>query len=136
MTLKIGDTVSLTQVRKATLSRSGSNSTAFTLEDNLTLDILIENQGHVTGGTDMQDPKGILGNVTINKQILINWEMYPLNLDNPDEWRGAIQNHSNSVQDPPVFFSDVPAFYSGSVYAESNGDTFLKFQNWHKVRSF
>ena len=121
------------------MSRSGSNNTVFTLENNLTLDILIENQGHITGGTDMQDPKGILGNVTINKEILVNWEMNPLNLDNAEEWRGAIQTHLNSVQDPLVFFSDVPAFYSGSFYAESDGiqgDTFLKFQNWHKVMNF
>jgi len=122
------------QLRKATLSRAGSNSTAFTLRDNLTLDILVENQGHITGGSDMQDPKGILGNVTINSEILIHWEMYPLNLDSPDEWREALHSHSTGV--PPSFFSDVPTFYSGTVYAAESegvpGDTFLKFQNWHK----
>ena len=122
-------------MRKATLSRSGSNSTFFTLESNLTLDILVENQGHITGGSDMQDPKGILGNVTINKEVLIHWELYPLNLDSADEWRGALQNHRTG--DPTAFFSDVPTFYSGSVHAASDGiqgDTFLKFQNWHKVK--
>ena len=94
----------------------------------------MENQGHITGGSDMQDPKGILGNVTINKETLISWEMYPLNFDNAEGWTKALQMHT--TENPTEFFSDVPALYSGPFYTASDGipgDTFLNFQNWHKV---
>lgn len=118
------------QVRQATLHRSGPNSTMLTIERSLTLDILVENQGHHTGSSDMQDPKGIVGNVTINKEILTSWEMYPLNLDNITGWEKP-QIHSTSK----VGDTFTPTFYSGLIFPTPDGipkDTFIRFRNWHK----
>ena len=42
----------------------------------------------------MQDPKGILGNVTINKEILVDWEMYTLHLQSSQGWSEAFKSQS------------------------------------------
>lgn len=102
-----------------------------TIGSSLTLDILVENQGHHTGSSDMQDIKGIVGNVTINKEILTSWEMYPLNLDNITGWEKP-RTHSTSKTDDAF----TPTFYSGFIYPTPDGipkDTFMRFRNWHKV---
>ena len=82
----------------------------------------------------MQDPKGILGNVTINKEILVDWEMYTLDLQSSQGWSEAFKNDNTGTASN--LLSDVPTFYHGffSISPDgSPGDTFLKFQNWHKV---
>ncbi len=45
------------------------------------LQIMVENQGRICFGPDINDFKGILGNVTLNKHPLQKWKMtgYPLN---------------------------------------------------------
>ena len=103
-----------------------------TIGTNLTLDILVENQGHITGGSDMQDPKGIVGNVSINKENLTDWELYPLNLNNITGWEKPLTNSRSKAGD-----TFTPTFYSGLIFPTPDGvpkDTFIKFQNWHKVR--
>lgn len=103
-----------------------------TIGRSLTLDILVENQGHHTGSSDMQDPKGIVGNVTINKENLTDWEMYPLNLDNITGWEKPLIHSRSKAGD-----AFTPTFYSGFIYPTPDGipqDTFIKFRNWHKVR--
>ena len=82
----------------------------------------------------MQDPKGILGNVTINKEILVDWEMYTLDLHSSQGWSEAFKNDNTGTASN--LLSDVPTFYRGffNISSDGNpGDTFLKFQNWHKV---
>ncbi|KAL9966663.1 hypothetical protein ACROYT_G024774 [Oculina patagonica] len=119
----------LGKVRQATLHRSGPNSTMLTVGRSLTLDILVENQGHHTGGSDMQDPKGIVGNVTINKENLTGWEMYPLNLNNVT-WAKHLTHSRSKASD-----AFTPTFYSGLLYPTPDGipkDTFIRFPNWHK----
>ena len=92
----------------------------------------MENQGHITGGSDMQDPKGIVGNVTINKETLTGWEMYPLNLNNLTGLEKPLIHSRSKAGD-----AFTPTFYSGLMYPTPDGspkDTFIRFQNWHKVR--
>ena len=82
----------------------------------------------------MQDPKGILGNVTINKEILVDWEMYTMDLQSSQGWSEAFKNDDTGI--PRNLLSDEPTFYHGffNISSDGNpGDTFLKFQNWHKV---
>ena len=82
----------------------------------------------------MQDPKGILGNVTINKEILVDWEMYTMDLQGSQAWSEAFKNGNTGT--PSNLLSNVPTFYHGffNISSDGNpGDTFLKFQNWHKV---
>ena len=98
----------------------------------LILYILVENQGHHTGSSEMQDPKGMVGNVTINKKILTSWEMYPLNLDNITGWERP-RTHSTSKAGEAF----TPTFYSGFIYPTPDGipkDTFMRFRSWHKVQ--
>ena len=81
----------------------------------------------------MQDLKGIVGNVTINKEILSSWEMYPLNLDNVNV-TGWEKPRIHSTSKVGVAFT--PTFYSGLIFPTPDGipkDTFIRFRNWHKV---
>ena len=119
-------------VRQATLHRSGPNSTMLTIGGSLTLDILVENQDHHTGKSGMQDLKGIVENVTIDKDIFTSWEMYPLNLDNITSWEKP-RTHS-TCKEGNVF---TPTFYLGFIYPTPDGspkDTFMRFRSWHKVQ--
>ena len=71
------------QVRQATMFRRWNQSSVMLqIGHDLQLDILVENTGRVNAGPRMADPKGILGNVTIGGTLLMNWQMYPINLGN------------------------------------------------------
>ena len=39
------------------------------------LQIIVENQGRICYGTTLRDFKGIISNVTINRQIITQWKM-------------------------------------------------------------
>ena len=80
----------------------------------------------------MQDIKGIVGNVTISKEILTSWEMYPLNLDNITGWEKPGTHSTSKAGD-----AFTPTFYSGFIYPTPDGipkDTFMRFRNWRKVQ--
>ncbi len=47
----------------------------------VTLDLLVENMGRVNFGPGLVDRKGIVGTVTFDGQVLFNWEVYPLPLN-------------------------------------------------------
>ena len=71
------------QVRQATMFRRWSQSSVMLqIGHGLQLDILVENTGRVNAGPRMVDPKGVVGNLTIGGTLLMNWQMYPINLGN------------------------------------------------------
>ncbi|KAJ7376861.1 Beta-galactosidase-1-like protein [Desmophyllum pertusum] len=92
-------------VRQATTIRhAGDTTVPLIIGHFLQLDILVENMGRRNKG--MADPKGILGNITLNGTQLINWQMYPINLDNlfsdafafapnSDEHKGGLYDMDN-----------------------------------------
>ena len=45
------------------------------------LQIIVENQGRICYGPNINDFKGILSNVTLNGKILENWKMVNLPMD-------------------------------------------------------
>lgn len=89
-----------------------------------TLDLLVENlarinYGHKTGF----DSKGICEDVALDFQTLVDWEMWPLPLENP----GA------AVDFKPFggVVREKPAFYRVRFSAEEPADTFLLFPGVH-----
>ena len=121
------------QVRQATLIRVGGKTNAtINVKKGATLDILVENMGRINYGPHLQDPKGILGSVTLNNVVLRNWMMYPLHLDDvvgANKSSFSALNGKASVQ--------TPSFYIGNIPPAPDGiprDTFLKLPGWFKVR--
>ncbi|MFI9269490.1 beta-galactosidase family protein [Kitasatospora sp. NPDC052896] len=51
--------------------------------DGARLDLLVENLGRVNYGPASLERKGIAGGVRLGQQLLLDWEMYPLPLDDP-----------------------------------------------------
>ncbi|XP_068739243.1 beta-galactosidase-like [Montipora capricornis] len=124
------------QVRKATLIRVGGKTNAsINITPGGTLDILVENMGRINYGPHLQDPKGIIGNVTLGEVVLRNWLMYPLDFDPmmtaampmyDDVGGEELDNH-------------IPAFYSGIIPPTPDGiprDTFLKLPGWFKGQAY
>lgn len=73
----------------------------------------------------MQDIKGIVGNVIINKEIFISWEMYLLNLDNIIGWEKLCIYFISKMGDVFMFI-----FYLGFIYFILDGilkDIFMRF---------
>ncbi|KAI9530384.1 Beta-galactosidase [Dissostichus eleginoides] len=98
-----------------------------------TLDILIENMGRVNFGSKINDYKGLVSNLFLGKNILTDWQIYPLDID------GAITGgwpHSDSGKSSPAPQKDPsvgPVIYMGTL--QPNGlswDTFLKLNEWTK----
>ena len=118
------------QERQATLSRVNQTSAPLKIGTNLTLDILVENMGRINYGPHLQDPKGILGSVTLGEMTLENWHMFPLNLDNVvgRSCTGSFSSGEDIIQ---------PALYEGDIPPAPDGvprDTFMRLKGWTKVR--
>eukprot|EP00795_Rhopilema_esculentum_P012840 gene12840-3585_t len=98
------------------------------------LDILVENQGRVNykygSFTSLYDPKGIIGNVTLNGEILENWEIFPLPLNNTARipWE-SIETNSHDT-------NGIPSFYFGEFSANEVNDTFMKTSLFTKGQAF
>lgn len=98
-----------------------------------TVDIVVENMGRVNFGSKINDYKGLLSNLILGRDVLTDWNIYPLDID------GAITGgwpHSNwnlptsAMKDKTV---PGPTFYMGTL--QPNGvswDTFLKLHEWTK----
>ncbi|MDH6111228.1 beta-galactosidase [Kitasatospora sp. MAP12-15] len=53
------------------------------------LELLVENLGRVNYGPGLLDRKGITGGVRLGQQLLMDWSMYPLPLDDVDRLPGG-----------------------------------------------
>ena len=82
----------------------------------------------------LNDPKGIIQNVTLHGVTLTNWTIFPLSLD-PDDITTILD--TLEVQDSTLDPSGPASFYVGTIPAMPNGkpplDTFLHLKNWFKV---
>ena len=91
----------------------------FDLEENR-LDILVENFGRVNYGSFLHDHKGITENVTIGMKLLMDWDVFCMELDDPQH---------------AVLFEALPektavhGFLRGSFSADELHDTFLSTKN-------
>ena len=96
------------------------------ISQNSVLEILIENQGRINYG-HMNDPKGLVSNVTIDGEILTNWTVWQI--DNPPIIYEELPHHLTD--------NNIPAFYKGTVPPLPEGqepqDTYLLLKGWTKV---
>lgn len=106
------------------------------------LNILIENQGHITfGNTINKNFKGILLNLTIDKKNLTDWEMYPFyNLQSPDlalqtsflKKAMTISSQFSSLKLPSFYYG----FFNLSPDEDKIYDTFIDMKDWTKGQVF
>ena len=85
----------------------------------------------------LPDPKGIIGKVQVNSQIVKKWDMYPLN----DK---VFLRHVNLLD--PIFTTEhmlphgpagnAPKLYSASFDVKMLGDTYIKMTGWSKGQVF
>ena len=121
------------QEKQGVIDRNGLGSFGIEFEENDILDILVENQGHINFLL-LNDPKGIIQNVTLRDVVLTNWTIFPLSLDSDDV--AIIVNQSYNIGSPSSP-SGPASFYVGDIPAMPEGgaplDTFLYLKNWAKV---
>ncbi|XP_071517532.1 beta-galactosidase-like [Panulirus ornatus] len=110
---------------------------------NHTISIIVESQGRVCFGSEINDFKGLTTNVTINGYSLENWKMVPLPLTNMTRLSYALhylQKKLKGNQVHPERLMGTPkggmSFYKGSFIIPSNDshpqDTFLYLDGWRK----
>ena len=126
------------EIRQATLFRRlGQKSATLHIGTNLQLDILVENTGRINAGLRMVDPKGIFGNVTLQKTPLLNWQIYPIDLNNVVSGPSNVAKNFPTKHIPLSTNAFTPTFYHG-VIPNGNGsfDTFLQLPGWSKGQAF
>ena len=83
----------------------------------------------------LNDPKGIIQNITLHGVVLTNWTIFSLSLD-PDDV-AMILNDTTDVLSNPSDAYGAASFYVGNIPTMPEGkpplDTFLYVKNWSKV---
>jgi len=98
------------------------------------LEIFVENQGRVNykygSFTSLYDPKGIIGNVTVDGTVLQNWEIFPLPMNNTNiiPWH-MIKSKASCPK-------NIPTFYHGEFSSHQANDTFLQTSEFIKGQAF
>jgi len=88
------------------------------------LDILVEPMGRINFGPEMADRKGLIAPVKLAGEALRNWEIFNLPLD--DKMLAGLKFTVTKNA------SNAPAFWRGTFYLKTPGDTFLDLRNWGK----
>ncbi|NXY91160.1 BGAL galactosidase, partial [Alcedo cyanopectus] len=129
--------VSVDGVPQGVLERDKSLMINITGKAGANLDILVENMGRVNFGRYNNDFKGLVSNLTLDEDILVEWEIYPLDID------GALKRDINSHLERPKrsvgnpLNYEVPTFYTGTLLIPEGipdlpQDTYVKFPGWTK----
>uniref|UniRef100_A0A2I3GWX0 Galactosidase beta 1 like n=1 Tax=Nomascus leucogenys TaxID=61853 RepID=A0A2I3GWX0_NOMLE len=93
------------------------------------LDILVENMGRLSFGSNSSDFKGLLVPPVLGQTILTQWMMFPLKIDNLVKWWFPLQLPKWPYPQAP----SGPTFYSKTFpILGSVGDTFLYLPGWTK----
>ncbi|GFO02595.1 beta-galactosidase [Plakobranchus ocellatus] len=100
------------------------------------VDILVENCGRINYGSKMLfNTKGIIENVILDGEIVTDWEIYPLHLENINNTLAVMKKIGKRVQ--PKVSADgklmTPSIYLGSFEIKDQpNDTFLDPTTWGK----
>ncbi|HEV2694207.1 MAG TPA: beta-galactosidase [Verrucomicrobiae bacterium] len=86
------------------------------------LDILVEPMGRINFGPEMADRKGLIAPVTLGADMLHDWQIFNLPLD--DKMLAGLTFKKGKA--------DGPAFWHGTITLEKAGDTFLDLRGWGK----
>jgi len=87
------------------------------------LDILVEGMGRINFAEYMIDRKGITDRVSLNGMTLMNWQVFPLSMDEKYLTR---LNFGTSVSSQPGIF------FKGEFQLDGTGDTFFDLSRWKK----
>ncbi|XP_043920853.1 beta-galactosidase-like isoform X2 [Protopterus annectens] len=128
--------VQLNQVPQGVLERDKVLSINITGKAKATLDILVENQGRISVGRYINECKGLITNLTLGKDFLTGWTMYPLDIDEAVSRGLKEKSRKPSMSSRSSAFT-APAFYIGSFDIPSGipdlpQDTFINFPDWAK----
>jgi beta-galactosidase len=100
-----------------------------------TLDILVEGMGHINFAQFMVDRKGITDRVTLNGMTLMNWEIFPLPMDDIRQatTRQATINTLTKDNNPQSGQTSTHCiFYSGTFTLTTTGDTYFDLSQYSK----
>ncbi|XP_005395626.1 PREDICTED: beta-galactosidase-1-like protein [Chinchilla lanigera] len=93
------------------------------------LDMLLENMGRLSFGSNHSDFKGLLEPPVLGQTILTQWMMFPLKIDNLVKWWFPLRGQKRKQPTAP----SGPIFYSTTFpILGSVGDTFLYLPGWTK----
>lgn len=94
-----------------------------TASKNPVLDILVEGMGHINFAQYMIDRKGITDRVTLNGMTLMNWQIFPLPLD--DKFITTLKQ--TDVDGPKE-----GTFFKGRFTLDATGDTYFDMSGYEK----
>ncbi|NWH75795.1 BGAL galactosidase, partial [Piaya cayana] len=133
--------VSVDGVPQGVLERDDSLTVNITGMAGANLDILVENMGRVNFGRYNNDFKGLVSNLSLGEDILVEWEIYPLDIDGAvnHDFIGHRVQPKKSLCNPlcnPLSY-EAPAFYTGRLSIPEGipdlpQDTYIKFPGWTK----
>ncbi|SHH05658.1 glycoside hydrolase family 35 protein [Streptoalloteichus hindustanus] len=90
--------------------------------DSARLELLVDAGGRLNFGQNLNDTKGIRGNVLLGAQALFNWEIFPLPLDD--------LRHLRFSSRPPTLPG--PVFHRATLRVDQPADGFLALPGWRK----
>ncbi|XP_032336177.1 beta-galactosidase-1-like protein isoform X4 [Camelus ferus] len=117
------------QVFQGVLERNMKRNLFLTGKMGAKLDVLLENMGRLSFGSNSSDFKGLLEPPILGQTILTQWLMFPLKIDNlVKRWFPIQLLKSSHPQTPsgPTFYSTVFPIFG------SSRDTFLFLPGWTK----
>ncbi|XP_007445880.1 PREDICTED: beta-galactosidase-1-like protein isoform X2 [Lipotes vexillifer] len=116
-------------VFQGVLERNMKHSLLLTGKKGAKLDVLLENMGRLSFGSNSSDFKGLLEPPILGQTVLTQWLMFPLKVDNLVKWWFPNQLLKSSHPQTP----SGPTFYSTTFpILDSGGDTFLFLPGWTK----
>ncbi|XP_034544344.1 beta-galactosidase [Notolabrus celidotus] len=127
--------VSVNGVSMGILERNKAISVNVTGKAGSTVDILVENMGRINYGKNINDFKGLVSNLTLGANMLLDWTMYSLSIDEAVS-QGLLGETKPTAPLPPAALS-LPAFYEGSFIIPDGipdlpQDTYIKLPQWRK----
>ncbi|NXS82889.1 BGAL galactosidase, partial [Erpornis zantholeuca] len=128
--------VSVDGVPQGVLERDKSLKINITGQAGANLDILVENMGRVNFGRYNNDFKGLVSNVTLAQDILVGWEIYPLDIDGAVNSDIICLHHPKKAAVKSLSY-EVPTFYTGTLSVPGGipdlpQDTYVNFPGWTK----
>jgi beta-galactosidase len=92
-------------------------------ENEPVLEILVEAMGHINFAQYMIDRKGITDRVTLNGMTLMNWDIFPLPMD--DRFLASLKATHPETERPGIFFK-------GNFSLKETGDTYIDISDFQK----
>ncbi|XP_030827776.1 beta-galactosidase [Camarhynchus parvulus] len=129
--------VSVNGVPQGVLEREKSLKINITGQAGANLDILVENMGRVNFGRYNNDFKGLVSNLTLAQDILVGWEIYPLDIDGAVNYDIIYPLPNQKTSAVKALSYEVPTFYTGTLSIPGGipdlpQDTYVNFPGWTK----